>query len=278
MTSILGQLLFEEKEKPQPYNPPTFAESQAASVAGNRAVLPEAEALASDVNRYNQAELMKALRGSIPNFDEIVGGVTKNITSGLKGEIPKDVQDQLQNFAAARGLGSTGVDLFGSGFGRNLVARDIAKTSYEISQQAIKSSESWLATASQYLTAPRMDVSRAFVTPVQQFQADTEREANMFNYRRYLEKLRVQPEPWEKAVEGLLDWIATTGTSIAGAYAGNIGGMAGGGGQQPGGGGGGGAGPSGFAGGPYSTDRMAGGFYADGAVEGSNPYWLDQFR
>ncbi len=230
-TSILGQLLFEKKEKPQPYNPPTLAESQAAAIAGNQASLPGAEKLATDVDAFNQAALMKQLRGSIPGFDELISGITGNLESGLKGEIPKDVQDQVQNSAAARALaGGYG----GSGMSGNLVARDLGLTSYNIAQQALKSSEAWLQTASQYLTAPRMDVRSAFVTPMQQVTADTERSSNMFNYSRYLEKLRIQPKPWQKAVEGLLDWIATTGESVAGAYAGNLGGMmGGGGGNQP---------------------------------------------
>lgn len=238
-TSILGQLLFEEKEKPQTYKPPTLAESQAASVAGNRAVLPEAERLGSEINRYNQDELLKALRGAIPGYDELVAGISGNIASGLKGEIPDDVSDAVQNSAAARALaGGYG----GSGMSGNLVARDLGLTSYGISQKALDSAQRWLVTGSQALTAPRFDVSRAFVSPVEQFRADTEREGNMFNYRRYLEKIRITPEPWEKAVEGLLDWVATTGLSVASMGVGNIGGMMGG---QGGGGAGGGKAPSG---------------------------------
>lgn len=211
-------------------------------------MLPEAERLGTEVNRYNQAELLKALRGAIPGYDELVADISGNIESGLKGEIPSDVSDVVQNSAAARalagGYGSSG--MFG-----NLVARDLGLTSYNISQRALDSAQHWLQVGAQSLTTPRFDVSRAFVSPVEQFRADTEREANMFNYRRYLEKLRVQPEPWEKAVEGLLDWVATTGLSIASAYTGNIGGIMGG----MGGGGGGNAAtggsylPSGFAGG-----------------------------
>jgi len=245
-TSILGALLFgDKKEKIQPYDPTTLAQAQANSIANNQATLPASEKLASDVNAYNQSELLKTLRSSIPGFDNIVKGVSGNIESGLKGEIPGDVSAAVQNNAAARALvGGYG----GSGMAGDLVARDLGLTSYNITQQALKSSESWLATASQYLTAPRMDVSRSFVTPMQQFTADTDRSARMFNYGRYVDAIERQRKPWELAVKGLLDWIATTGESVAGAYAGNLSGMmgsGGGGGDKPttttGGGGGGGS-------------------------------------
>lgn len=220
--SILGQLLFERKPDLPELKSIDLGKEQQLSITNNQAALPAAEKLASETNRFNQEEILKQFRNSIPNFDFKLEQVAKNYDAGLKGEISKDVQDQVQNFAAARTLGSTGNDLFGSGAGRNLVARDIAKTSYDITQQNMDSFSKWIGTAGQALNAPLFNVAGTFVSPAQQAAFDVSERNTMWNYNWFKNQLDAQPEPWEKAVEGLLDWVANTGLSVASMGVGNL--------------------------------------------------------
>lgn len=244
--SILGQLLFEEKPVLPGLEAIDLGTEQLKSIKGNAAALPSLESLATKVNEFSQSERLKALRNVIPGLDASIADVMKNIQSGLKGEIPEDVSDAVQNSAAAR---SAAGGYAGSGMSRNLLARDLGLTSLDITNKSLDSFNRWLQVGSTYLTGPQMDVTAAFISPMQQAQFDVQERNTMWNYNWFKNQLDAQPEPWEKAVEGLMDWVANTGLTIAesyiGAATGGMGMMGGGGGGAGAGAGGGGAGVAG---------------------------------
>src|SRR6266481_5700889 len=105
------------------------------------------------------------LRTAIPNFDEIQQTAGGNITSMLKGEIPQDVQDQITNSVAGRNLG---LGTAGSGFGRDLVARDLGITSLNLTEKGLSSAESWIATSERMLSPAMATYTNMFVTPGEQ--------------------------------------------------------------------------------------------------------------
>lgn len=223
-------MLFEEKPDLPAWKELNLAEEQAKATAGNIGVLPEAQKLASAVNAFNQGELLKQLRGVLPNLDQQISTQSNLISDLLAGEIPDDVSQQVQSNAAARALGAgTG----GSGRHGNLLARDLGLTSLGLQAQGMDSFNRWLAQGRQYLTAPQFGVSSMFVSPTQQAAFDVNERNLKWNYDWFKSQHDAQPEPWEKAVEGLLDWVANTGLSAAtmgiGGIMGGMGGAAAGG-------------------------------------------------
>lgn len=141
---------------------PNLQEEQTNAIRGNISAFGDASALTSQTNQFNQDELNRMLRASIPGYDDMVTTGSRNIQSQLRGEIPQDVAMQINRKSAAQALsGGYG----GSGMARNLEARDLGLTSYGLTQQGLSSAMQWMASARQTRMAPQMDVSSMFVTP-----------------------------------------------------------------------------------------------------------------
>lgn len=212
VSSILGSLLF--KEKPELPDLPAIdlGEEQRKSIRGNISALPEAQTLAERVNLFNQDQLLKSLRTVIPGFDDITSGVSENIISGLRGELPQDVQDFITNRSAAQAIEG---GFAGSNMARNLEARDLGLTSLQLTDKSLNSATHWLSAGRQLLTAPQMDVTSSFVSPLQQAQFDVSERNTRWNFDWFKNQLAAQPEPWEQSVIGLLDWVANTGLTAA---------------------------------------------------------------
>src|SRR5882672_351718 len=87
--------------KPVVPNLPTLdpATEAGKAIAGNKQNLPAAEGLVASANRFSQDQITSMLEGTIPGYKSMVASATGNIASELKGEIPKDVADQVQNSA-----------------------------------------------------------------------------------------------------------------------------------------------------------------------------------
>lgn len=181
------------------YNALDPQQEQKKAVEGNTAALPGIEKLASGVNAFNQQQIQKMLESSIPMYNSLKSGISSNIDSMMKGNLPKDVQDQIQNSAAARSMGS---GVAGSGMGRNLVARDLGLNSLDLTQKGLSSAENWIKTMSSIEQPGMFNVSSMFLTPQQQWGMDTQERDNAFQYN------------WNK---NLMDW--QTSNKYAGANA-----------------------------------------------------------
>ncbi len=93
------------------------------------AALPGASDLASGFNRSATADLQTALETAIPGYKGIQSDRAGAVGSMIRGEIPKDVQDQVYRKAASKAIeGGFG----GTEFARNLTARDLGLTSLDI--------------------------------------------------------------------------------------------------------------------------------------------------
>jgi hypothetical protein len=146
------------------YQTPTEAAAQA--LQGNLANLPAAELLGSQVNTFNQQQQLDALRRAIPNFDQIVAKQSGILQSQLAGEIPKDVQDRLQSYDAAKALsgGYAGSSVHGA-----LNARDFGMTSLDITNKALDSASRWTTNMAQLTQPALFNVGSAFISPEQQY-------------------------------------------------------------------------------------------------------------
>lgn len=195
---------------------------QTAAIKGNQQNLPGAENLASNLNTFNQQQILGMLKNSIPGFDNILGQTSKTLQSQLRGEIPTDVSRAVSDNAASR---SFGVGTSGSGFSRNLTARDLGTTSLAITNNAISSSERWLSGVAS-MTMPQLaNPSSMFITPQQRIDAAFKNNANQWNVNWLQNQVKAMPSPVEQAEAGGLEAFGSLLDSVGSSY---LGGMMGG--------------------------------------------------
>lgn len=119
--------VFGEKPEVAGYTPTDLGTEAGKAVKSNIANAPDIQALLEKI---------------LPGYGEIVKTGGKNALSMLRGEIPEDVQHSIQRTAAFKSLqGGYG----GSGMSRALVARDIGKTSLDLSESGGNAAQRWLA-------------------------------------------------------------------------------------------------------------------------------------
>lgn len=199
---------------------PELEEAQRKAIAANKAVLPEAQDLASSVNTFNQAELERMLRLSIPDLDEINANNSSNIAAWTRGELGKGVEDLIARKSAERSVAG---GFSGSGMHRNLEARDLGLNSLQMTQQGLSSAERWTASVRANQTAPMADVSSMFISPAQKFSA---MEAK-WQRDLYAETMAAAPDPArrgkfdsEMAIIGMVLSVYGGGQGYTGAYQG----------------------------------------------------------
>jgi len=233
---------------------------QQTTISGNQNALPGAERLASDVNAFNIKEQLAALTKTLnvlaPGQLEKVQGI---VSSQLRGEVPTDVQQQLQRQSVAgaygRGYGP------GSQIASNDYLRNFGLTSLGLQQQG---EQGFQALAGMGPKAPLFDVSSMFYTPQQRLQFAFQDRAAQYNVNLMKAQVAAAPDPaMVQLAEGFDNFFKTwssIGTGMLGGGGGGGGGM---GGMMGGGGGGGGAGggPSGSAWKP-SQFELQNGFYS----------------
>lgn len=202
---------------------------QRDTVAGNAAVLPGAQAIASSINTFNYdqalAQTRKALNFALPGAFEKVQDITN---SQLAGELSSDETMQLQRQAASSAFGGgTGASLgFRGGIGSNAFFRNFGISSMQRTQQGIGNFER-LAAMSPKTTL--FDLSQMFLNTEQRFSM-TESERNAQYNRAWLEsQIKAAPHPIGQFVQNVVYAVAGT----AGRYFG----VSGGGGAGGGGGG-----------------------------------------
>ena len=200
-SSLLGGLFGSKKVKVPELKKVDQAAEQKAAIQQNVDVLPQAEALAKKTNMFSQAELMRQLKAVVPDIESIQTQVSSNIASQLKGEIPTDVAEGVQRSAATR---ATYGGFSGSGAGRNLTARDLALTSYDISTKALDSATRWLATARNSMMAPTMDVTSMFITPQQRIATVANENQMQFQRDMAAAQAKAQPSAFQSAMGGML--------------------------------------------------------------------------
>ncbi len=123
--------VFGTKPKVAPFVPVDLADETGKAVAGNLANLPDITALLDKV---------------IPGFSDMLSQGTTNATSELKGEIPADVQAQIQRNSAFKALQG---GYAGTGMSHALTARVLGRTSLDLTQMGSNSAQMWANLAEQ---------------------------------------------------------------------------------------------------------------------------------
>lgn len=224
---------------------------------GNLDVLPSAEALSSAANAANQKQILNMYRSVFPNFDALMAQTSKNLESGLKGELtPEEVQQTQYNSAQGALAGG-----YAGGTGHSaLEARNLGLSSRSLIDKTLKSVESWTATIGQMMMPGYMNVQSSFVSLPQAIaQANTNAE-NQWKVQMMKNIEAAKPSNLEAGGAMALDAVDQLAASAA-SY--GIGSAMGGGGMGGGGGGGGNA-----ANDAIQRPRMSGASYVPGSGEG----------
>jgi hypothetical protein len=100
------------------------------------------------VNQFNMGQLSGLLNQALPGYQKMVGTAAGNAQSLLQGNIPQDVQDQIQRSTAYTSLAAGGA---GSGSAASLTARDLGLTSLNLQQTGYQQMQGLIGTARNYL-------------------------------------------------------------------------------------------------------------------------------
>lgn len=214
---LLGTALSSGKKVKVPkYQPINVAQEQSAAIGGNLANIGEASRLASITNSFNQDELEQRLRRAIPNYEQLIKKSSNLINSGLDGEIPSDVVDQVRRNSAEKSLaGGYG----GSGAARNLTARDLGVTSYDITQRSLDRAMQFVSTLRGTSVAAGMGPESMFISPSQRIAVAQTNATNGFNANLASAQANAGPDPM---LAGFGNFLSQAGGM---AYAGGAGGQ-----------------------------------------------------
>lgn len=113
---------------------------------------------AQTLNPVIMEEFYKVMEQALPGFRGIVGDMSQFTSALLSGQLPPDVQAYLEMVLNEQGL-QRGIS--GSEIGRNLVARDLGKTSLDLMQQGFGNATSLIQTARTQLFPPIVDIAGA---------------------------------------------------------------------------------------------------------------------
>jgi len=125
--------------------------------------LPEGAAIAKDIGKADADTALAVLERFAPGTGKVIAQQMENIQAGLAGEVPTDVQNLVQNRAAARS--------FAGGFGgseaaRNLELRDLGLTSLQRMDTAMAQANQTLGLFKS-MTPAQQSVGSMFMTPQQ---------------------------------------------------------------------------------------------------------------
>lgn len=228
--ALVGSALGAYGKKPVIPELPTLdtGKIQQQAIAGNIAALPGLEDLTSKVNKFSFDQVSQMLEAAIPGFRASLAKAGENAASLLKGEVPEDVSRTLTTSAAARSLAG---GFAGTGFHRNLLARDLGLTSLSLMGEG----QNRLTSLGSFATSafPRFDFTTAFITPQQKLAFEWQQNLAQFNRNLLAAQVKAAPNPNDVALaEGLDNFFETWKNVGMGALGGGggFGGMMGGGG------------------------------------------------
>lgn len=138
-----------------------------SSIRANLGAFGDIEGLARRTNTLSTDEMQRALETSLPGYADTVSSAMGNIASNLRGEIDPGVLGLFQQDAAERGIGTglSGSPNIDSNYLTNVLRNRLALQAQGQNQLNARVGATPLA--------PQFNPSSFFVTPAQQFQAQT---------------------------------------------------------------------------------------------------------
>ena len=178
--------------------------------------LPQAQRISRNIAEADTDTTLAVLEKIAPGTRDIIQQQVANLQSGLRGELPADVQRAITDRAAARSVqGGFG----GSQFARNLELRDLGLTSLQRIDTAMGQSAQAL---SQYASmTPRSSVGSMFLSPQDRLTFAQGERNQQFQRDMAAAQERAKANP---VARGLFDVGVAIAGSALGASVGGFGG------------------------------------------------------
>lgn len=193
-------------KKPSLPSAPTSLEILQKSLEANKAVLPDATALAKEVNTANQTELDRLIELKIPGGSDLIA---KNLTAAMKGEMLPGELRALHRWLAE---GAVGGGYRGGGFDLSKRGLEEASASGKRTMEGMASAQRWLAQS----VAPTFSLTNMFTSPAQQYAISQNQWARDVGQA----KIDAAPDP---AVRGEFDTFMSLVGMVLSAYSGGAG-------------------------------------------------------
>lgn len=140
-----------------------------------------------------------------PGAGDILRDLASNVRSGLRGELPEDVNRLVRDTANSRAFSQGAA--FDSGFRRNTTLRDLGLTSLDRIDRAINQGQQVLASFNNFM-GPQVNASSFFLTPSQRLNfIQSERNAK-FNRDASAAIAEAQADPRFAAVGSVVSKVA----------------------------------------------------------------------
>lgn len=197
------------------FAPVDLTQSQGAAISGNIQSAPGAENLAARTTSFNTQQILQMLSAATGgSYAGLISRIGKNLAAGLRGDLSLEDSNMVISDSASKalygGFGSA------SGMKRNLVARDLDRTQYEIQKENMDSTMRWLALQDQTFQPAFFSSANMFMPPVQRAGLDVSQKE--FSWQTELAKAQAEaaPDPTEAALGGFLGQIGGTAFGLGG--------------------------------------------------------------
>lgn len=205
----MGFSLFTDLITPTKYKIPDAATvdlsgEQLANVESNAASFEAAKGLAEQFNTFMQSQVSKRLRENVHEFEGFQAQASANIAKRLRGELSLGDVAAKQRSSVA---GTLGRGTAGSPAGTATVLRDLGLLQYGEQKSAEAALPGYLSAIVGLKNAPLFDFSNVFMSPAQRIQFQFENKSRAWNVQNLKNQMKVQPEPWQKAVAGFGDSV-----------------------------------------------------------------------
>ena len=167
-------------------------------------------------NLQNYGAVTELLNKISPGFSDMLAKGSQNTLSELSGEIPQDVQDQVMRSSAFQSLMG---GFSGTNMAHALTARDLGRTSLDLTNMGTNSAQSWAKYAQDAYSPFTVSTGEQAATTAANNQGKQAHDQYQFN-------VDAAPDPGAAGVFNLDTALGEQMLSIGGAFAG--GGMGGG--------------------------------------------------
>lgn len=169
--------LFKKKPKIPTFKKVDQAKAQQEGIAANLASFSQAKQLADQTTGADQDRLDSMLSRVEPNYRKNLAAASASIGDMLNGRLGFGDQSYAMRQSAERG-GALG--LAGSGAGRNLTARDLGLTEFQVRQQGLNAFNQFSSNLRQNYTVNPMSTAFSYTSTPQYVQ--NAMQQNQFGY------------------------------------------------------------------------------------------------
>ena len=163
----LAGSLMKKKPKIPTYKKVDQTKEQEAGIAANLASFDQAKQLADQTTAADQDRLDSILTRTMPDYRKNLAAASSAVGDMLSGKLGIGDQAYSMRQSAERG-GALG--LAGSGAGRNLTARDLGLTSFQMQQYGLGAFNQLSSNVRQNYTAAPMSTAFSYTSPQQRIQ------------------------------------------------------------------------------------------------------------